>query len=1714
MTGCLTRRGSAPERGARLGCAFLLLLLTLLPAGAEQRQALPGGHVPLAVGRLSPIGTVPGAKRLNLAFGLPLRNQAELDSLLQQLYDPASPNYHRYLTPEEFTARFGPTEADYQGLIEFVGTNGLTVTRTYPNRVVLSVNGAVGDIERLLHVTLRVYPHPTEARTFYAPDAEPTVATTIPIQDISGLDDYSLPHPNSHLRPADLSGPIPKGGSGPGGGYIGSDFRNAYVPGAAQLKGAGQSVGLLQFDGFYPSDIATYKSQAGITNVIPLIVVPVDGGVGTPGSGVAEVSLDIEMVISMAPAISNVVLFEAPNPSPWVDLLNAMVDPTNYYIHQFSCSWGGGSVNATAEAIFKQMGTHGQSFFNATGDSDAFTGTIPFASDSTNITQVGGTTLTTGSSAAYSSETVWNWGLVANCSCYEGSSGGVSTYYRLPIYQVGISMTANLGSTTYRNVPDVALTGDNVYVVYSNGATGIFGGTSCAAPLWAGFTALVNQQGALAKVPSVGFLNPALYGIGKGANYSLGFHDTTTGNNFWPSSPSKYPAVAGYDLCTGWGTPNGTNLINLLVPAPVYAPLLVSNSFTLLAESCTNGAVDPGETVTVSFGLLNVGNVNTTNLVATLLATNGIVSPNGPMQYGVLMTNGLPVARAFAFTASGACGDTCVATLQLQDGATSLGTVTFSFLLGQPNVTTILSQNFDGVTAPALPAGWASSASGAQSAWVTSTANKDTAPNAAFAAEPSAVGLSELDSPAFALPAGAAQVSFRNRYNSQSGRDGGVLEIKIGSGAWTDITNAGGSFVSGGYNSTLSTSRSNPLPGRGAWSGNSSSFITTLANLPAAASGQTTQLRWRFGTDSSTSGSGWYVDTVSVTSSNNVCCSPSADLAVALTDSPDPVLTGQSLTYTLTVTNLGPVTASSVTLTDTLPASVIFVSASPGCVNVGGIVVATVGTLPNGGATNYSVLVTPTASGLLTNTLTAASPTADPNLANNTVAIVTTAHAAPAITAQPASQAVLPGTNATLQVAATGDAPLSYQWRFNGGNLAGALASTLTLTNVQQAQAGTYSVLVTNNYGSVVSSNAVLTVLDPWITSQPQSVTVAPGTAAAFTVGAVGTGPLAYQWFKDTVPLADGTNITGSQSATVHVLQVQLADLGNYSVTVSNLYGQVVSSNATLVSHFPAVISTPPASQTVPAGSVVSFTVEASGSSPISFQWQRGGTNLADGGKLSGSTTASLTVSNVQAADMGSYSVVVTNAYGGATSAPAALLVWPLAAWGRDDYGQTDIPGGLSNVTGIAAGFYHGLAVRADGTVAAWGAGTSNTGVSPNYGQALVPAGLSNVTALAGGAYHSLALRADGTVAAWGAGTNNTDVSPQYGQSLVPAGLSNVTAVAAGAYHSLALRADGTVAIWGDNTYGQTNVPAGLSGVVAIAAGAYHNLALRTDGTVVAWGAGTTNSGTQPQYGQSLVPAGLSNVVAVAAGWYHSLALKADGTVAAWGYNSSGQTNVPAGLTNTVALAAGYLHSVALQNDGTLVAWGSSAYGQTNNPAGLANVARVAAGGYHNLALQSSGGPTITVQPFSQTGLFGAPVQLLVLAAGAPPLAYQWHMNGSNLPGASLNSYTIPAMQLSNAGTYSVLVSNALGTALNANAVLSVPGPSMIASLTLQTNGSLVLNGSGFAGQTYVLLAASNVVPPLVWTPLQTNQAGSQGLFQFTDPGPATQARRFYRFSP
>jgi Concanavalin A-like lectin/glucanases superfamily/Bacterial Ig domain/FG-GAP-like repeat/Regulator of chromosome condensation (RCC1) repeat/Immunoglobulin domain/IPT/TIG domain len=319
-----------------------------------------------------------------------------------------------------------------------------------------------------------------------------------------------------------------------------------------------------------------------------------------------------------------------------------------------------------------------------------------------------------------------------------------------------------------------------------------------------------------------------------------------------------------------------------------------------------------------------------------------------------------------------------------------------------------------------------------------------------------------------------------------------------------------------------------------------------------------------------------------------------------------------------------------------------------------------------------------------------------------------------------------------------------------------------------------------------------------------------------------------------------------------------------------------------------------------------------------------------------------------------------------------ALAAKRVAAWGWNDYGQTSVPGGLTNVVAISAGWRHNLVLKADGTVAAWG---YNDGGATN-----IPAGLSGLAAISAADTYNLTLRSNGTVVAWGA----------YGTDWHVSSLSNVTAIAAGWYHWMALKADGTFETWGVGTasYSPTNVPPGVSSnIKAIAAGIEFSMVLKSNRTVVAWG--------WNNWGETNVPPDLTNVIAIAAGYYHGLALKADGTVVAWGDNLSGQTNVPAGLSNVVAIAAGAEHSLALKSDGSVVGWGDNSYGQITVPQSLTNVLAISAGEFHSLALASDGSislPACTPAPQGLVNWWKAEGNALDIVGGTTGAL----MNGAN----------------------------------------------------------------------------------------------------------------------
>jgi alpha-tubulin suppressor-like RCC1 family protein len=432
------------------------------------------------------------------------------------------------------------------------------------------------------------------------------------------------------------------------------------------------------------------------------------------------------------------------------------------------------------------------------------------------------------------------------------------------------------------------------------------------------------------------------------------------------------------------------------------------------------------------------------------------------------------------------------------------------------------------------------------------------------------------------------------------------------------------------------------------------------------------------------------------------------------------------------------------------------------------------------------------------------------------------------ISSPPEDQAAFIGGGAQMRVAAQGEGVLGYQWRHDGSDIPGATDAVLALGDLDVSDAGSYSVVVSNSFGAVLSRPALLTVSPVLITSEPQDQVTFLGGPAEFGVGAQGVEPLFYQWYLN------GAAVNGGTNANVSLFDLQPVDSGTCSVIMSNAFGAVRSSEAKL-----AVVPVT-AWGTLDRNSVPTATnvLAIAAAGPEALVCRSDGTWLSWGGAPQVPTN----LTDIIAVSGSSYMTLGLRDNG------------TVLAWGNGFNGDTNLPAGLTNVVAIAAQYFHGLALTADGRVAAWG------------DLSTVPTGLTDVVSIATGLSHSLALKSDGNVVAWG--------DDDMGQTNVPPGIHDAVAIAAGWWYNLVLRADGTVLAFGSRYGGETDVPPGLSNVVAVACGSSHSLALEADGTVVAWGLGSSYNQSA---GQAMPPHGLKNVNAIAAGDYFSIALQGSG---------------------------------------------------------------------------------------------------------------------------------------------------------------------------------------------------------------------------------------------
>jgi subtilase family serine protease len=570
-------------------CPAMLLFFVGTPA---QAQSLPTRHVREAVtgGQAQFLSPLPATQPLRIDIVLPVSDQAGLEAFLREVYDPSSPSYRHFLTVPEFTARFGPSQADYDAVVQYAASNGFSVLGGSRDGMDLQLEGSVANIETAFHVRMGVYQHPTENRTFYAPDREPTADLQIPLWHISGLDNYSPPHPTFVRRNTQVQSNTTKG-SCPSSSYCGSDLRAAYYAGTA-LTGSGQTVGLLEFYGYDISDVNAYFANAMQTNSVPIDGISTDGTSLTclysQGCDDTEQTIDITQAISMAPGLTALYVYVGSSDTA----IFSSMSTHSPLSAQLSSSWTWSpSDPSTDDPLFEKFAAQGQNLFQAAGDNGKYTSssTEVYPADDAHVTVVGGTDLnTSGPAGAWVSETAWA----------DGGGG----YYKpdaipIPSWQqsAGVITSANEGSTTLRNSPDVAAEANFDFYVCADQSpctANEVGGTSFAAPMWAGYLALVNQQAVANGNPTLGFINPIIYPLGLGSGYDTDFHDITSGSN-------GYPAETGYDLATGWGSPNGSGLINALAGPP-------TSNFTISASpSSVSVARGSNGTSTITTAVLN-----------------------------------------------------------------------------------------------------------------------------------------------------------------------------------------------------------------------------------------------------------------------------------------------------------------------------------------------------------------------------------------------------------------------------------------------------------------------------------------------------------------------------------------------------------------------------------------------------------------------------------------------------------------------------------------------------------------------------------------------------------------------------------------------------------------------------------------------------------------------------------------------------------------------------------------------------------------------------------------------------------------------------------------------------------------------------------------------------------------------------------------------------
>ncbi|MFI6447555.1 protease pro-enzyme activation domain-containing protein [Kitasatospora sp. NPDC050543] len=615
------------------------------PNAAASRVALPNTVTP-AVARSEKKGDVPAAQQLSVAVSLKLRNTADLDRFLAAVATPGTAEYGKYLTPEQFTAKYGPTQAAVEQVKSYLAGQGLTVSGVSANRQVVNVQGTAEQIAKAFGTHESAYLDPQQQRTFFANDSAASVPAELAdiVQGLSGLNNHTV-------RTTRLAKPNAATPAAAPSGFGPSQYKGAYNLDKLGADGTGTTVALWEFDGYKSSNLTTYDNQYGLTG--PAVsTVSVDGANydSAPGDGQGEVELDSEIVRGVAPKATQLV-YEAPNSDQGeIDMAAKIVADNRVSV--ISISWGSCEPDTTPASMtavdnsFKQAAAQGISIFSASGDdgsrdctrstSGSSVKAVDFPASSPHQTGVGGTNLKV-SGTAYSSESAWST-----------AGGGVSTVFDKPSWQTGTGVSGK------RTVPDVASNADPAsgFAIYTVGGWQVYGGTSAASPLWSGYTALYNQKAKAAAKPALGEASPKLYTVANSSSYATTFHDTVTGKN------QDFSTKAGYDQVTGWGTPIADSLTTALL-----------------------GGTQTGNAVTVT----NPGDQNTATGTAVSLQIGASDSATG--QTLTYSASGLPTGLSISATTGKITGTPTTAgtysvTVTAKDTTNATGSTGFTWIVG------------------------------------------------------------------------------------------------------------------------------------------------------------------------------------------------------------------------------------------------------------------------------------------------------------------------------------------------------------------------------------------------------------------------------------------------------------------------------------------------------------------------------------------------------------------------------------------------------------------------------------------------------------------------------------------------------------------------------------------------------------------------------------------------------------------------------------------------------------------------------------------------------------------------------------------------------------------------------------------------------------------------------------------------------------------------